>query len=149
MSSYFDGLTTRQRTLRQRFHFKSGCPALPRPQGLVPGTGVLVELVREQTSEIAILGIARFTMIIRRRRWHYLIEHSRSTWNCAMLEHSLDQPIGLELAQMHARSIAMQVDCLPRLGCINRSLTATKDAQQGLTTLAREGSMRGYLCTFS
>ena len=64
-----------------------------------------------------------------------------------MLEHSLDQPIGLELAQMHARSIAMQVDRLPCLGCINRPLTATKDAQQGLTTLAREGSMRGYLCT--
>lgn len=49
---------------------------------------------------------------------------------------------------MHARSIAMQADCLACLGCINRPLTATKDAQQGLTTLAREGSIRGYLCTF-
>jgi hypothetical protein len=73
MSSSFDGLTTRQRSLRQRFHFKSGRPASASPQGLVPGSGVLGELVREQTSEIAILGVIGFTMNISRRRRRYLI----------------------------------------------------------------------------
>jgi len=66
-----------------------------------------------------------------------------------MFGHSLDQTIGLELAQMRARSIAMKTDCIPRLGGINRSLAATKGGQQCLTTLTREGTMRSNLCTFS
>jgi len=149
MNSSFDGLTTRQRWLRQRFHFKSGRPASPSSQGLVPDSGVLGELVREQTSKIAILGVIRFTMNISRRRRRYLIEHSRSTLSCAMFEHSLNQTIGLELVQMRARSIAMKTDCIPCLGGINRSLAATKGGQQRLTTLTREGTMRGDVCTFS
>jgi hypothetical protein len=66
-----------------------------------------------------------------------------------MFEHSLDQTIGLELVQMRARSIAMKTDCVPCLGGINRSLAATKCGQQRLTTLTREGTMRGDLRTFS
>lgn len=149
MSSSFDGLKTRQRSLRQRFHCKSGRPASPSPQGLVPDSGVLGELLREQTSKSAILSVIRFTMNISRRRRHYLIEHSRSALSSAMFEHSPDQTIGLELVQMRTRSIAMKTDCVPRLGGINRSLAVAKGGQQCLTTLTREGTMRGNPFTFS
>jgi hypothetical protein len=118
---------TSQRTLWLRFHFKRGRPALPRPQGLVSDSGALGELVCEQTSEITVFGVTRRPSFIKRSRSNNLIQHSRSTWSCAMLEHSLDQTIGLELAQMRASGVAMQVDCPSRRGRVDRSAT-TKDA---------------------
>jgi hypothetical protein len=46
---------------------------------------------------------------------------------------------------MHPRSVSMKTNGRSSLGGINRPPTSTKDAQQGLTTLARESPMSSCL----